>query len=157
DGTDELLGITIAVIALNLALATGDVARYEEATAQELALARRHDLPSHISAVLSALAAQHGAPGDFDVARTAATEALELARAIGAPNLTAMAQAALAHAMLGSDPEGARTQLRALIFGDTLTQHADEITLLLVMGCGAHIGEIEAPLLAGARHLDMTP
>jgi predicted ATPase/class 3 adenylate cyclase len=157
DGTDGLLRINLAVIALNLALTTGDVAAAEEAIAQEVALARRHGGPSQLSAGLSSLAAQHAASGGFDVARTEATEALELARAVGAPNLIAMAQAALAYATLGSDPQGARTQLRALISGDTLTQHADEITLLIVVGSGARIGEPEATLLAGARHLDMTP
>jgi predicted ATPase/class 3 adenylate cyclase len=157
DGTDGRLRITLTMTARNLAFATGDVARFDEASTQEVALARRYGRPSHIATALSALAAQHAARGEFDVARTEATEALERARAIGAPNIIAMAQAALAYAMLGSDPEGARTQLRALISGDTLRQHADEITLLLIMGCGARIGEIEATLLAGGRHLDMTP
>jgi predicted ATPase/class 3 adenylate cyclase len=160
DGTDDNVAFDLLGVQNNLALLTGDVTQAMEANAGTLRLVRRLDRTIDIAGALAGLAAQHAASGDFDAAQPEAAEALELARRTGAPSIIAMAQAALAFAMIGSDPEAARTHLRALASPAALPPWSDtpvEAALAMMMVCGARLGELEPTLIAGARVLDDTP
>jgi hypothetical protein len=160
DGTDDYLAFDLLGAQNNLGLMTGDVRQAMKANALSVSLARRTGRSFELAGSLSGLAAQHANGGDFDSARAEANEAVELARRVGATSLLTAAHAALAFAMVGSDPDGARTQLRALISPTALPPWSDtsvEAALATMMVCAARLDELDATLLAGARVLDDTP
>jgi predicted ATPase/class 3 adenylate cyclase len=157
NGTEEFVAQDIAWIENWLALMSGDETRAMKANMRSVEWARRTGRTFDLAGALAGVASQHANRGDFDVARAEATEALEHARRTGAPSAITMARAALAFALIETDPEAARTHLQALSLPDALALEIEEGALLTMAVLGARLDEVEATLRVGAHVLDATP
>ena len=157
DGTDEWVLFDVLSTRNQLTLMSGDMAGAMDTNKQSVEWARRNGQVFVLAGLLAGLAAQHANSGEFDLARSEATEALEHARRSGDPITLAIARVALAFASVESDPDEARVHLRALAEPDTLALETDEPTLLIALTAGARLAELEVTLRVGEQVLHTTP